>query len=125
MATEKPLFTMSFIAGEDLSAKQYRFVTLDASGLAIMPTAITDKCVGILQNNPVAGELALVMDDGVSKLSADAAIAALALIGTSTDGQGQTAVNTNFVYAYALEACSNANEIISVRVFPGSCVIHA
>ena len=117
MLGEKPVAFVSFEAGEDLSAKQYRFVTL-SSGKAIMPTAITDKCIGILQNNPVEGETALIMVYGVSKVSADAGITALDNVGTSTDGQGQKAVSTNLVFARALETASGANEIISVLLTP-------
>ena len=78
-----------FTAAADLSAKQYYFVKLASSTTVNVCAAVTDKPIGILQNKPESGEQAVVRVFGVSKVSADATLAAGDVIGTSADGQAQ------------------------------------
>lgn len=80
MAIENEILTMSYIASEDLSGQQYRFVCQDSDGYVGMPDAATEYPLGILQNAPVAGEVATVMLAGVSKLVANDALAVQALV---------------------------------------------
>lgn len=92
MAVELPGYSYSFVAGEDLSTKQFYFMKQDANGACVTCAAITDKPLGILQNNPGLGGEAQVMMDGVSKVSADVALAIDDLVGTSADGQAAVVV---------------------------------
>lgn len=71
MATEKmqPV-TLSLPAGEDLSAAQFKFVKFDTDGTVIACTATTDRPIGVLQNSPEDGQIALVCVEGVSKVIA-------------------------------------------------------
>lgn len=78
-----------FTAAADLSAKQYYFVKLASSTTVNVCAAVTDKPIGILQNKPASGEQAIVRCFGVSKVSADATLAAGDVIGTAADGQAQ------------------------------------
>ena len=71
----------------DLSAKQYHFVKMHSATQVTVCAAITDIPVGVLQNNPEAGEVAEVSFLGVTKLVADGTIAAGNSLGTSADGQ--------------------------------------
>lgn len=118
MAFEIPGFKLTLVAGEDLSAKQYRYVKMNASGEAVVCTAVTDKPVGILQNAPASGGEAEIMCDGVSKLSSDEALAINDVVGTSADGQGQVVVvgteTTVYANGIVLEASSAAGELASV-----------
>jgi len=50
---------------------------------------VTDVPIGVLQNTPASGEQAVVRVAGVSKVSADATLAAGDIIGSSADGQAQ------------------------------------
>lgn len=70
MAWENRGTDMSFVAGEDLSFAQYRFVELNSSEQAILSDdgATGAYCLGILQNAPSSGEAADVRVDGISKL---------------------------------------------------------
>ena len=77
----------SFIAGGDLSAKQYYFVKLSADNTVVVCAGATDLPVGVLQNNPVSGQTAEVCVIGETKISGDADLDAGHLIGTSADGQ--------------------------------------
>lgn len=57
----KPVLTESFVSTNDLRSYQYYGVKLSANRTVILPTADTDKCIGILQNKPNAGQTAEVM----------------------------------------------------------------
>tara|TARA_R110002012_G_scaffold281204_1_gene470207 strand:+ start:1312 stop:1698 length:387 start_codon:yes stop_codon:yes gene_type:complete len=78
-----------FTASADLSAKQYYYVKMSGDNTVTVCAAITDKPIGVLQNKPASGEQAIVRCFGVSKVSADATLAAGDIIGTSADGQAQ------------------------------------
>lgn len=121
---------ITLIAAADLSAKQYRFVKVDANGQAALASAAGEVCVGVLQNKPTSGQAATVRIFGVSKVVANAAVSAGALIKTSSDGEADTAskLTTNTsdagagadagigsdVLGIALVAAANAGEIIPV-----------
>jgi hypothetical protein len=90
MANELQGFDIGFFtASADLSAKQYYFVKLSSETQVTVCGAVTDKPIGVLQNNPESGEQAIVRCLGVSKVSADATLASGDVIGTSADGQAQ------------------------------------
>ena len=109
----------SWPAGEDLSAKQFYFVTL-SSGSVVACSAATDIPVGVLQNAPESGKAAEVCVLGPTKVSADGTISEGALIGTSADGQADAKVagtdTTEYICGRALEAASAAGQIIEAVV---------
>lgn len=88
MAIEEGLVTVSFPAGADLSADQFKLVTVNSSGQVILTAGITDVPIGILQNNPAAaGRAATVGVFGKSKyVSQGATIAGEVLGAGTTDG---------------------------------------
>lgn len=86
MAASKPDFQDTYTASADLSAKQYRFVKISGDARCTVCAAITDKPIGILQDNPVAEGSALVMQSGISKVVAGAELTAGALVGTDANG---------------------------------------
>ena len=109
------------IAGADLSAKQYYFVKLGSTeGEVILPTAANDRPYGVLQNAPKDGEEALVMNIGITKLVADAALADGDEIGTSSDGQADVKVRgtdlDEFIVGVVLETVANAGEITTAAI---------
>ena len=119
MATQVngPQIVFSALAGADLSGKQFYFVKWDGSGALVVGAAVTDVPAGVLQNKPASGYPAEVVALGPTKLSADAAISQGALIGCADEGQAEPKVigtaTTEYVAGVALEAASNAGEIIS------------
>lgn len=88
MAWEQPCFKISCIAGEDMSAKQFHFVKMSADNTAIGCAAVTDKPIGILQNNPILGDAADIMVIGVSKVRVGAAGALAFSDSVATDADG-------------------------------------
>lgn len=69
----------TFVAGADLSDKQFHFVEVDnATGKVTAVDGATDRPVGVLQNTPKDGEAADVLIAGGSKVAAG---------GTASPGQ--------------------------------------
>jgi len=113
-------FKITLKAGADLSAKQYHFMKLDASGDAVVCSGATDKPVGVLQNNPTSGQAAEIVVAGLTKISSDAALAIGALIGTSADGQADAKTpgsdTTEYVVGTVLTTTGAAGVIGSALV---------
>jgi hypothetical protein len=110
---------VSVEAGEDLSGKQYYFVTWSGSTV-VCCTAATDVPAGVLQEEVVEGRMAEIVVLGPTKLVADGTIAAGDLIGTSADGQADPKVpgtdTTEYVAGCAFEAATNAGDIFHAMV---------
>ena len=113
-------FKITLSAGADLSAKQYYFVKLDASGNAVVCAGVTDKPVGVLQNSPTSGQAAEIVVVGLTKVSTDAALSIADLVGTSADGQAAAYVagtdTTKYILGQALVTSGGADELTSIMV---------
>ena len=60
---------VSRVAGEDLSAEQYKFVKLDnGTGNVVAVDGATDRPFGVLQNDPASGEIAEITIVGGTKV---------------------------------------------------------
>lgn len=96
MAIQYSGIDISFTAAEDLSAMQYRFVHQASDSTVDMVDSGTEFPVGILQNAPAAGEIAVVRVAGVSKLVMNAAVAVgdgvkCEYVGATDNGKGDAA----------------------------------
>jgi hypothetical protein len=111
----------TFTAGADLSGAQYKFVKIDpADGDVVVADATTDRPVGVLQNDPEAGQAAEVTITGGSKLVAGGSASAGEPLFTSASATGVTATygeaaSAMFVTGAFLEDAA-AGEIVSVVV---------
>lgn len=116
---------VTLVAASDLSSKQYHFVLLDANGNVDKVDPVNfgpnDRAIGILQNDPTAGQEAEVLVVGGSKLVAGGAIGEGALIGTTGEGKGSALTasgtagsNIPYFFATSLTEASGANELITV-----------
>jgi hypothetical protein len=110
----------TFVAGADLSTKQYTFVKLNASGEVIAAAAATDIPIGVLQNNPTSGAEASVTIVGGTKIVAGAAIGEGALVGTSSTGKAVALVagtdTTKYVVGTLLTESGADGDIVSAVV---------
>ncbi|WP_299393268.1 capsid cement protein [Pelagibius sp.] len=114
MATYQSLHNITLVAGADLSASQYRFMTVAADG-QIDPTGDGANAHGVLQNKPsAAGEAATVAIAGVSKVVAGAAVAAGASVASDANGGAVPPTVGEEKLGTALEAAGAAGEIIEV-----------
>jgi hypothetical protein len=110
----------TFVAGADLSTKQYTFVKLNASGEVVAAAAATDIPIGVLQNNPTSGAEASVTIVGGTKIVAGAAIGEGALVGTSSTGKAVALVagtdTTKYVVGTLLTESGADGDIVSAVV---------
>lgn len=118
MAFEIPGFQHSFVAGGDLSSSQFKFVKLNSSGQVVDVSGNTDNPIGILQNAPASGGVAVVMLAGISKVQGDGNLAKGDMVGTSADGQAATYVHgtdtTKYIVGQVLLDNSAAGGIATI-----------
>lgn len=79
-------------AGGNLSSSQFLMVKLDSNGDAVIASAAGENVVGILQNAPASGAIAIVRVFGESRVIAGGSVAAGALFATTSAGKSKTAV---------------------------------
>jgi len=123
MATQGKEIRQTFVAGADLSAKQYTFVTCngvtaDGENRTVVSPAAGGKVDGVVINNPQNTRAATVVVFGRTKVKAGGAIAAGAEVQTDANGRVVAATGTNIRVGKALEAAV-ANQIITVDFYPG------
>lgn len=109
----------TFVAGADLSAKQYNFVKLNSSGQVIAIAADTDSPIGVLQNAPLAGQEASVLIVGGTKLVASASQTLPATIGTAATGKAVARAvtdTTKYVLGTYLSASGADGDIVSAII---------
>jgi len=80
MSIEYTGLDISFTAGEDLSGMQYRFVHQADDNTVDMMDGAAEFPVGVLQNAPESGEVAVVRVTGTSKLVMNDAVSVGALV---------------------------------------------
>lgn len=97
------------------AGKQYHFVKVTGPAQAGLVADIADEVIGVLQNKPQGtGHAATVAIRGVSKVVADKAIAAGAVVYLSADGQVTDASAGAKRVGIALQAAANAGELVPV-----------
>jgi hypothetical protein len=118
MSYEIPGQVIPLPASADLSAAQFLFVAMSATGIALAGAG--DYAVGVLQDKPDAlGRPGAVMVNGVTKVVAGAAVAVNAIVTSDAAGKAVTAGTTaDEGMGIALEAAANADEIIAVLLMP-------
>lgn len=108
----------ALVAGADLTAAQYRFVKLDASGDVILCDTAGEQALGVLMNKPNTGEPARVAVAGVMPVVADAAVAVGSKVATSADGEAavrdEAAGSRQVVLGLAIKGASAAGEQIAL-----------
>ena len=105
-------------AGQDLSAKQYHFVTVASDGQCD-PTGDGLAGHGVLQNDPsAAGQAANVAIAGQSKVVAGGTCTAGTYVAADTNGRAVNIVSGDFALGLALESATTNGQIISILVMP-------
>lgn len=100
--------TKSFIAGADLSAKQYFIVKQDTDeGTVVLASAATDFLIGTLENKPLSGENASVLmrhGGATGKVKLGGTVSAVgAKLTADSDGKAVVTTNTgDQILGYAL-----------------------
>lgn len=122
MATYNTDNTRTFLAGEDLSAAQYHFVTLEADGFVDIADADAEQCIGVLMNKPTSGNAATVALSGRVLVEAGGAITAGDAVVTNTAGEAveltTSASATAVTMGYAVEDGVDG-QIIAIELIQG------
>lgn len=114
MAYEEALRTITCEAASDLSASQYRFVSLNSSN-QIALTGAGLQADGVLQNKPaLQGRAATVATGGTSKVVAGAAVTKGDNITSDSTGRAVTASGADVVMGVARDSAAGAAVIIPV-----------
>lgn len=107
-------------ASVDLSAKQFHAVKVGAADHEATISGDGDLSLGILQNDPIAGEAAEIEMDGISKAVIGASVSRGDKLAANAAGKLITAASAKHVVAIALEAGGADGEKISVKVIGSS-----
>lgn len=118
MAVQESRDTRTFIAGEDLSSSQFKFVTLESDGQVDLADSAGENCIGVVINDPASGGEATVVVSGKTVVTSGGTIAAGASIATDGSGDAVTASTGNIVMGYALEAGVDG-QVIAVELIQG------
>ena len=118
MAVQESRETRTFIAGEDLSSSQFKFVTLESDGQVDLADSAGENCMGVVINDPASGGEATVVVSGKTVVTAGGTIAAGAAIATDGSGDAVTAASTNIIMGYALEAGVDG-QVIAIELIQG------
>ena len=133
MALEQPFNTITLVAGEDLSSKQFRFMSVNTSGQAVGASSAGARCVGVLQNNPKSGEEATIMVNGITKIDIEQTTstgnASVPGYVVASDANGRavanisaSALNAQYVLGVSLEtvaASTTKTRIGTMLLMPG------
>ena len=103
MATMLSRDTRTFVAGSDLTAGQFKFVSLAADGQVDITATAGGNAIGILSNNPDVGQAATVTVSGGYVVEAGGTITAGDQIQSSATGTALEAATGDVVLGYALE----------------------
>jgi len=108
-------------ATSTLAASQYKVVQLSSTaGQVKLATSGTSKIIGIVQNDPAAGEAADVAFLGVVKGAAETSVAVGDKVTSSSTGRLKTTTTDgDVILGTALEASDTAGDIIRIVAVPG------
>ena len=117
MAVMQSRDNRTFIAGEDLSAAQFKFVTLEADGQVDLADAAGENAMGVC----LAGAAVTVFVSGSVMVEAGGAITAGDQIQTGADGTALLAATGDVVLGYAREDGVDG-QIIEIEMIQGGNV---
>lgn len=111
----------SWVAGADLSTKQYHAVQLTTTETITLADAAV-RTIGILQDNPTSGRVGSVMLSGISRGISDGSGTAIvvgdALAPNASGILVKTTADNDEMIGTALEPSTVANKIIAVLLQP-------
>ena len=121
MAVMQSRDNRTFIAGVDLSAAQFKFVTLESDGKVDLADAAGENAIGVCLVGAAAEAAVTVCVSGSVMVEAGGVIAAGAAVQTGADGTALTAAAGDVVLGYAREAGVDG-QIIEIEMIQGGNV---
>ena len=122
MAVIQTRDTRTFIAGEDLSAAQFKFVTLESDGQVDLADSAGENAIGICLVGGPAGAAVTVAISGKTMVKSGGNITAGAAVQTDANGDAIAAAAGDVVLGYALEGAVD-NQIIAIELIQGGNVV--
>lgn len=105
MATQGKVSAESFIAGADLSDKQFTFVKMNTTDRTVVAAGNGDAADGILINKPASGEAATVVVWGRTMvLCGTGGLTAGADVGVDANGAGVVAASNDIIVGKVVDA---------------------
>jgi len=108
----------TFVAGEDLSAAQFKFVTLEADGQVDLADSAGENAMGVCLVGGTAGNAVTVCVSGSVMVEAGGAITAGDQIQTGADGTALLAATGDIILGYAREDGVDG-QIIEIEMIQG------
>ena len=118
MATMQSRDTRTFVAGEDLSAAQFKFVTLEAGNVVDLADSAGENCVGVLVVEGAAARAVTVVMTGSVMVEAGGTVTAGAAVATDATGRAVDATTGDIIMGYAREA-GVAAQVIEIELIQG------
>jgi len=118
MAVMQSRDNRTFIAGEDLSSAQFKFVTLESDGQVDLADSAGENAIGVCIVGAGAGKAVTVTVSGSVMVTAGGTIAAGAAVATDASGDAVTAASTNIIMGYALEAAVDG-QVMAIELIQG------
>ena len=118
MAVMQSRDNRTFIAGEDLSAAQFKFVTLEADGQVDLADSAGENAMGVCLVGAAAGNAVTVCVSGSVMVEAGGTITAGDQIQTGADGTALLAATGDIILGYAREDGVDG-QIIEIEMIQG------
>ncbi len=118
MATMQSRDTRTFVAGEDLSTAQFKFVTLEADGQVDLADSAGENCVGVLLVEGEAARAVTVVLTGSVMVEAGGTVTNGGAVATDATGRAVDATTGDIIMGYAREA-GVANQVIEIELIQG------
>ena len=124
MAVMQSRDNRTFVAGEDLSAAQFKFVTLESDGQVDLADSAGENAIGVCIVGAGSGKAVTVTVAGSVMVEAGGTIAAGAAVQAGADGTALAAATGDVVLGYAREAAVDG-QIIEIEMIQGGNVVPA
>ena len=118
MATMQSRDTRTFVAGEDLSTAQFKFVTLEADGQVDLADSAGENCIGVLLVEGEADRAVTVALTGSVNVEAGDTVTNGGAVATDATGRAVDATTGDIIMGYAREA-GVTNQIIEIELIQG------
>lgn len=118
MATMQSRDTRTFVAGEDLSTAQFKFVTLESDGEVDLADSAGENCIGVLLVEGAATRAVTVVVSGSTMVEAGGTVTAGGAVAVDATGRAVDATTGDIVMGYAREA-GVTNQVIEIELIQG------
>jgi hypothetical protein len=118
MATMQSRDTRTFVAGEDLSTAQFKFVTLESDGQVDLADSAGENCLGVLLVEGEAARAVTVVMTGSVMVEAGGTVTNGGAVATDATGRAVDATTSDIIMGYAREA-GVVNQVIEIELIQG------